>query len=415
MSFANFGIGLGAFAQGLTQGISAGKQLRDLADQNKIRSAQKEGMAAAKQARSAAIDGLIETGSGPNADNTMTVPTYKVGDQSFSDQASARKAAEGQVGGLAEFYQKVAAPKIYEQLLEVDPEKAAKWKDWNDNEQVKEGQRHWAAAIAKANAGDFDGFGQSLMKAYNTRGYFEDGTKVTKWDTMRDDQGNITGVNLTFKGPDGKEFQQSVNGAEDAYRVGSYMLSPENVFKYAWAEHQSAQKAKLESAKEDRKFQRDVFRDDRKAANQRELQTQRDNSAMERTVTGKQMDAAAKTDQFNRKVEALKTAGYSPEWINQNLPSIMGIGEFKKPADPTEVRRMLHQSRLQSDFNYGRKPQAEQQQIIDQDMKLIYGDQPQKKNPMSGGLGTGTPGARPGGNTPIIVDMKTGAMTPYSR
>lgn len=412
MSFANFGIGLGAFAQGLNQGISAGKQLRSIADQNKINRVQKEGMAEAKQARSAAIDGLIETGSGSNADNTMTVPTYKVGGQSFADQTSARKAAEGQVGGLAEFYQKVAAPKIYEKMLEIDPQKAAAWKEFNENEQVKEGQRHWAAAIAKANAGDFEGFGQSLMKAYNTRGYFDDGTKVTKWDSLKDDKGNITGVNLTFKGADGKEYTQTVNGMQDAYKIGSYMLSPENVFKYAWAERQAAQKTAAELAKEDRTFKQNVYRDDRKAAHASELQTQRDNSAMDRTVTGKQMDAATKTDQFNRKVEALKTAGYSPEWINQNMPAIMGIGEFKKPADPTEVRRMFHQARIQSDYSYGRKTQAEQSAILDNDMKLIYGDQPQKKNAMSGGLGA--PAVKPG-QGPMILDMKSGTVSPYGR
>jgi len=414
MSFANFGIGIGAFAQGLSSGIDTGAKLHGLMQQGKLRKAREAGMADAKAARQSAIDGLVKVGSTSNAGNTATVPTYKVGDQSYADEASARKAAEGQVGSLDEFYTKVAAPKIYEEYLAIDPEKAEAWKAWNEAKQVKQGQRLWASAVMKANMGDFDGFGKELVKAYNTRGYFDDGTQVKDWKTLKDDKGNITGAQLTFKGPDGKEFTQVINGMEDAYRLGAFMLSPENVFNTGWAEIQAAKKAQLEMAKEDRKFQRDVYRDDRKAANQSALQSQRDDAALERTVTGKQMDAANKSSAVNQKVELLKRNGFSDDWIAQNLPAILGIGEYKKAISPDDARLRLHEGRIKNDYSYARKSQAEQRAIIEQDMQMIYGSQPQQRsNPLSGGISG--QGARPTGRVPMIYDTTTGKTVPYSR
>jgi len=414
MSFANFGIGIGALAQGLSSGIDTGAKLHGLMQQGKLRKAREAGMADAKTARQSAIDGLVQVGSTSNADNTMTMPTFNVGDQSYSDEASARKAAEGQVGSLDEFYIKVAAPKIYEEYLAIDPEKAEAWKAWNDAKEVKQGQKLWASAVMKANMGDFDGFGKDLVKAYNSRGYFDDGTQVKDWKTLKDDKGNITGAQLTFKGPDGKEYSQVINGMEDAYRMGAFMLSPENVFNTGWAEIQAAKKAQLEMAKEDRKFQRDVYRDDRKAANQSALQSQRDDAALERTVTGKQMDAANKSSAVNQKVELLKRNGFSDDWIAQNLPAILGIGEYKKAISPDDARLRLHEGRIKNDYSYARKSQAEQRAIIEQDMQMIYGSQPQQRsNPLSGGISG--QGARPTGRVPMIYDTTTGKTVPYSR
>lgn len=410
MSFANFGIGLGAFAQGLTNGMQLGRQVRDARNDNKMRKAREQGMADAKAARSSAIDSLIQTGSAPNADNTMTVPTYQVGGQSFADEGSARKAAEGKVGSLDDYYQRVAAPKIYEQYLEIDPEKAEAWRAWNEQKQVKAGQRHWAQAVMKANMGDFDGFGQELVKAYNTRGYFEDGTEVKDWKTLKDDKGNITGAQLTFKGPDGKEFSQVINGMDDAYRVGAFMMSPENVFNTGWSEIQAAKKAQIEMAKEDRKFQRDVALEDRRESGRVSRQQSQNDAALERTVIGKQMDSANKTAAVDAKVAALKKAGYSDAFINEALPAMLGIGEYKKAAAPEEVRRMLHQARLSSDYNYARKSPQEQAAVIEQDMQLINGPQ-QRRNPMAGGMQS----QAPAGRGPMILDTQTGQLVPYGR
>lgn len=413
MSFANFGIGLNAFAEGLNTGVNTGYKLRQVSDENKMRKVRQEGMAEAKGARQSAIDKMVQVGSAPSADGQSTMPTYNVDGQSYGDQDSARKAAEGKVGSLDEFYTKVAAPKIYEQYLEIDPEKAEAWKTWNDAKQVKAGQKLWADAVMKANMGDFEGFGKSLVKAYNTRGYFDDGTQVKDWKTLKDDKGNITGAQLTFKGPDGKEYNQVINGMEDAYRVGAFMLSPENVFNTGWNEIQSAKKAQIEMAKEGYKQGNRLQVEGVRQQGRQAIQSQRDDAAMERTVTGKQMDAAGKTAAVDAKTAALKKAGYSDTFINEALPAMLGIGEYKKAAAPEEVRRMLHQARLSADYNYSRKTPQEQASIIEQDMQLINGPAKQQRNPMSGGISG--QGPAPAGRGPMILDTKTGQMVPYGR
>ena len=416
MSFANFGIGIGAFAQGLNQGMETGAKLRGAYNDIKMANAREKGMEEAKAARQSAIDSLVKVGSTANADNTMTMPAYNVGDQSYGDETSARKAAEGQVGSLDEFFQKVAVPKIYEQYMEIDPEKAETWMRWNEEKQVRQGQKYWSQAIGRANAGDFDGFGKYLVKAYNTRGYFDDGTEVKDWKTIKDDKGNITGAQLTFKGPDGKEFTQVVNGMEDAYRLGAFMLSPENVFNTGWSEIQAAKKAQLDMVNEDMKFRRNVALEDRKEVGRVNRQQMQNDAAMERTVTSRQMDAANKTAAVDAKVAALKKAGYPDAFINEALPAMLGIGEYKKAAAPEEVRRMLHQARLSADYNYSRKTPQEQAAIIEQDMQLINGPAQERRNPMSGGIPAQQGGARPApGRGPVILDTATGKMVPYSR
>lgn len=416
MSFANFGIGIGAFAQGLNQGMETGAKLRGAYNDIKMANAREKGMEEAKAARQSAIDSLVKVGSTANADNTMTMPAYNVGDQSYGDETRARKAAEGQVGSLDEFYQKVAVPKIYEQYLEIDPEKAEVWRNWNEQKQVQQGQNYWSKALALANAGDFDGFGKNIVKAYNTRGYFDDGTQVKDWKTLKDADGNITGAQLTFKGPDGKEYSQVINGMEDAYRMGAFMLSPENVFNTGLSEIQAAKKAQLDMAKEDMKFRRNVALEDRKEVGRVNRQQVQNDAAMERTVTSKQMEAANKTAAVDAKVAALKKAGYPDAFINEALPAMLGIGEYKKAAAPEEVRRMLHQARLSADYNYSRKTPQEQAAIIEQDMQLISGPTQERRNPMSGGIPAQQGGARPApGRGPTILDTQTGQLVPYQR
>lgn len=409
MSF-NLGAGLAGLANGISQGLTLGTQIKGLYKQGQMESAQREGLQAAKDARTSAINNLVRTGSANSADNSMTVPTYSVGDQQFSDQASATKAAESQVGSLEDFYQKVAAPKIYEQYLEIDPEKAQAWKDWNDNQQVKTAQKHWAQAITKANMGDFDGFGKSLVKAYNTRGYLDDGTEVTDWKTLKDGDGNVTGAMLTFKGPDGKEFSQAVNGMEDAYRMGVQLLAPDQVFNLGWQEIQAAKKAQIAAGQESIKQRGRVQLEGLRQQGRQAVQTQRDSAAMDRVQTKAQLDEAAAGRKADAKVQALRKAGYSEDFIKQSMPAILGLGDYKKAAAPEEVRRMLHQARL-GDFSYQRKSPEEQAKIIEQDMTLI-GGAGATANPMSRGMqGQGAPAA----GAPMIYDTQTGQMVPYQR
>lgn len=424
---SNFGIGLAGLATGLNQGLDLGLKIKGIMKQNELEGARQDGIAAAKDARSADVAKLVQSGIGgaANADNTMTVPTFNVDGKSYGDEASATDAASKskQIGSMEEYFQKVASPKIYERYLEIDPEQAAAWKDWSDKQDVKTGMKHWANAVQSAGRGDFEGFGQNLVKAYNTHGYSQDGMEVKDWKTLKDKNGDIVGAQLTFKGPDGKETSQVFNGMEDVYRMGSTFLAPDKQFELGWSEIQQARKAQVANAqlgiRQQNALQMEGIRqqgrqqlEGSRQQAQQQLQTQRDNAAMDRTQTQAQLKDAQANRTANAKVAALKAAGYDDAFIKQNMPAILGIGEFKKPAAPEEVRRMLHQARL-SDFQYQRKSPAEQAAVIDQDMKLIQGGAQQQRNPLSSGITP--PAGRPAGNAPMILDTKTGQMVPYQR
>lgn len=417
MSFANFGIGLGALAQGLNTGIDAGTKLKGIMDQNQIRKAHKEGMAKAKDQRQSAIDELVQVGAAPNADNTMTMPTYEVEGQSFGDEESARKAAESKVGTVTDYFYQNEAPRIAELYMEQgDLQKAETWNKWIKDKNVQKGFEYGVRAYQAASLGDDEGAIKSMIKMYNHPGYFEDGRKATGYEPIKGEGGETVGYAITVEDDKGNKNILNVERGQGMLQAIAPFVDPKTVYDQGWSEINAMNKAKLEMAKEDMKFRRNVALEDRKEVGRVNRQQMQNDAAMERTVTSKQMDAANKTAAVDAKVAALKKAGYPDAFINEALPAMLGIGEYKKAAAPEEVSRMLHQARLSADYNYSRKTPQEQAAIIEQDMQLINGPAQERRNPMSGGIPAQQGGARPApGRGPTILDTRTGQLVPYQR
>lgn len=410
------GYGILGLAKGISAGVQLGTQLRGVMDQNEVRSVMADGIDQAKAKRETAITDSIQVGDAPNADNTMTVPTYKVGDQSYGDQGAARKAAEGKVGSMDDFYVRDVVPKIAETYMKQGNIQAAEqWNSWAEQKSTQTGMRHWTKALRAGQMGDFKAYADNMVKAYNTPGYYDDGLEADSYDLVKDKEGNTTGLTLNLKNKQtGEKFSQTIQGQEDMVRMGIGLLDPANAFKTTQAQVQAAQAQRAKAAEGDLKFKRDVYRDDRRGQRQAEADDRRANSAMDRLVTGKQIDAANKTAAVDAKANALRKAGYSDDFIKQSMPALLGLGDYKKAAPPEEVRRMLHQARL-SDFNYTRKTPEEQAAIINQDLQLINGA---GGNPMAGGLaapGAKSQAAPAARGAPMIYDNQTGEMVPYKR
>lgn len=420
MSFANFGLGVAGLVQGINSGLDTGVKIKGLINQNRLETTRRDAMNAAQQARSNDVNKAISVGAGANADNTMTVPTYAVEGKTYGTQEEARGAAEKTVGDLAEYYTKVAAPKVYQTLLEIDPEKAMAWQDWTEQQTTKQGMKHWANAVRAAGMGDFEGFGKNLMKAYNTHGYSQDGVEATNWKTLKDDNGDITGAELTFKTRDGKEMTQTFNGTEDLMRTGSQFLSPEQQFNVGWSEIQSARKLAAENAQKIQGYQLQAALADRRAdanfQNQSALTSMREDRADARAQA--RIDAAdrrgAKSNATQAKVDIVREY-YGDDFVKQNLPSILGM-KAGKTQDAQALRLKLHQARMQ-DYTYQTADKNTREKILDDDMALI-GSQAQSANPLSGGITP--PAARPTGpantgRTTYIIDNETGERIPYTR
>lgn len=252
MSFANFGIGLGAFSQGFAGGVQTGAALRGMKDQGDIRKAAQKGIEGAQQSREKEISGRIEQTGMDGQQGFMGEMTtgYKVGDKSFGNPEEARGQAEKGAGSVMDYFMRDAAPKIGEMYMaQGNPEKAQEWENFIQQRNTQTGMRHWASAMRSAQMGDMDGFATALEQAYNTPGYMDDGIRA-KGHKINDDGS----IEMTFD-RDGKEFTQTFAGSEDIVQAGIGLLSPQAAFEIHQAQAQSAAEARAKSAQGDREHQ----------------------------------------------------------------------------------------------------------------------------------------------------------------
>ena len=269
MSFANFGIGLGAFAQGIGNGLKLGREIRDVRDENKVRRATQEGLAGARSQRDRDVNSRIERLGldGQQGFMGQTTTGYKVGDKTFGSEQEARSEAEKGVGTVMDYFMSSAAPKIGETYISQGrPELAQQWGEWVQNTNSQRGIQHWARALRSGQMGDMDGFASALADAYNSPGYMDDGVSV-KGNTILDDGG----IEMTFE-RDGKEFTQRFDGSEDLVQAGIGLLSPQAAFEASLKQTQAAAEARNKAAQDQNKFQRDVQMEGFKQQGRQELE-----------------------------------------------------------------------------------------------------------------------------------------------
>lgn len=411
---------------GLAQGIQIGNSLVDAyyrGQENKERAEVKnvmaEGLAGAKQSQADAIAANSQVGSKANADNTMTMPTFDdTNGNSYANAEDQAKAAKKNAPSIDDFYMRDVVPKIKETYLaQGNAEGADAWDKWSQEKTAQTGMKHWTQALRAAQMGDFKSYADNMVKAYNTPGYYDDGLHADGYDLVKDKDGNTTGLTLKMKNKDtGESFAQTIHGQDDMVQAGIGLLDPANAFKTTMAQVTARQAASAKANLEVAKTENGMIRDNNKAA-----VTAKANSALEDQKAGnkegqirltKQLDSENSNSAVTQKVKLLESAGYDKEFIKAALPQILGVGQYKKPADPQEVRRMLHQARL-NDFNYSRKSPQEQAKQIEQDLQLISGGGGGQSNPLTAGLPGAQASATPAKGSPMIYDTKTGQMLPY--
>lgn len=413
---------------GLAQGIQIGNQLVDAyyrgqenKDRAEVKNVMAEGLAGAKQSRADDIQANSQVGSKANASDTMTMPTFDdTKGNSYADAEAQKKGAERNAPSVDDFYMRDVAPKIKETYLAQGNQQGADaWDKWTQDKEAQAGMKHWTQALRAGQMGDFKSYADNMVKAYNTPGYYDDGLHAEGYDLVKDKDGNTTGLTLKMKNKEtGESFAQTIHGQDDMVQAGIGLLDPANAFKTTMARVTAADAANAKAGLEVAKTNNGMIRDNNKVAVQTQaksqLENQRSGNDLYQMREGKQLDRQNASAAVDNKMALLQKAGYDQEFIKSALPQILGIGQYKKPADPQEVRRMLFQARL-SDFNFSRKKPAEQAAQIEQDLQLINGGQ-QSANPMATGLPGGQPqaSAQPAANkTPMILDTKTGQMLPY--
>lgn len=102
-------------------------------------------------------------------------------------------------------------------------------------------------------------------------------------------------------------------------------------------------------------------------------------------------------------IELLRQAGYSDAFINGVMPQLLGVdqsGPYRKGPSPEELMMMAHRDRMQNDMRYARLSPQEQDAIIRTDMQRLLAGAEELRREMQARSGQqGQPPAQ-GGATP---------------
>ncbi|AXF51454.1 virion structural protein [Erwinia phage Pavtok] len=318
---ADFGIGLGAFLNGVSNGAKVYSDIQDAKSKQKLRNAQ---MAEFDQSQ-------------------QDKQQYR--QMSQQGMADAKANTDGQIDSVMNYYMENTAPKLQQHWMATgDVTKAEAFGKWIQDSNVQSGMRHSAGMMRAAMTGDADGFAKNLVAAYNQPGYFDDGYEATAAKVVRDDKGNAAGMEIKLRNQQtGEETTHNFNSMEDVYKLARSFGSPESVFNQGMSELKAANDARSQMAKEGRDWNRTVATKQldhgytvQDKATDREFQLERDNNSSqlrraEEAAKLKTGAGSSKVRDAQATISMLKENGWSDADVKSNLPSILGIENRSRP------------------------------------------------------------------------------------
>ena len=343
------GIGLGAFADGFLRGVGTGRQLKGIRDERELETIRKEGLGEARAQRDAAID-----------QNIMTLPDaegapeqYQVGDQTFTDQNKAREVAGQSVGSTLEFWMNGPADRYYESLVEKGLfDRADAFTGFRDRKRGKAALKGWGQTMASLQVGDFDAAGKHFGNYYSK--YIDPNMEYLGHDvTKSGDQ--VTGLVVRGKNKETGQTVEMPLTREDMIQY-ALQLNPQTLFERELQQMDTVDKARLSDAADARKYQR------------------QQQGRIDLEVIKGQIRDANERAKFDRNIQVLQRAGYDQAFINSVIPSLIGAdtsGPYRKGRSPEETVTMLHEKRLENDYEYNRMSQEERREAILNDMQMI--------------------------------------------
>lgn len=319
---------------------------------------------------------------------------FSVGNQQFDTREDAMKAAEKQVGSIEDYQTKTIFPKMQQFYMEQgDVATAQKYADFAESQRGKAAIKAHSQALGQLMFGGDVDKGIKLLGNYYNK-FIDDGVDFVGGKANAD--GTYT---VTTKSKDGQTNEIQVDKKQIMAMAMAY--DPSKLVQMGMDQVKTEDAARAEIAKENRA----EAKDNRKAKRDQ-------NYAIEKMSIEKQLDAANASTKVKRevgaKVDFLRSAGYSDAFINEALPGIIGIGDYKKKTSPEEARRLAFSDRMKNDLTFARKTPEQQQQILDQDMKLISGGVDPKTAPASPAA-QGLPAPQKQGGVPVW-DSKTGKI-----
>lgn len=228
------------------------QQREDWKRQNTLRGAQQSAYDTGVAAREDDINRDIQPieAAGPTPEG-KGLPAWKVGEKTFTDQQQARASAEKQANSVFSYISGKHVDDVVQTAMQAGNTEFAKlYPTWIKSEQVQAGARHFADAIGSYAAGDIPGFLDSVQRAYNARGYFDDGGKIEVTNVKKDAAGKIIGADIVHTDAAGKTSTEAGMSLEDMYRAATNFLAPDKVLEHGFAAVKGKDAADAEVAKD---------------------------------------------------------------------------------------------------------------------------------------------------------------------
>lgn len=331
------------------------------------------------------------------------IKRFRVGDQGFDTREQALAAAGKKAPSVTDYFLKTGVPKMQEwYIANGDIENAERLGQYIESKRGQAAVKQFGKAMQKLMfTNDVNGGVKALGDYYND--HIDDGVDFTKGEVGPDGKINITVKNKA----NGTESQMSLSKSE-LVRMGM-AHDPAQLFKMGLAQVEAQEKTAAEIAKERRQEAAEIRKEGR--ADQREIAKEGRAEVRDIAKEGRASDTrmkekaaevkldASKPGETGRKIRDLREFGWSDERIGQFLDK---DGEFKKTTNPTERRALVVSDLTKNNPRFANAKPEEQEKLVNQQMKLIYGEQ------------SSTPAAKGGGSTPgssgFVRDKVTGKI-----
>lgn len=320
MNIANIGIGLGSLTDGFIKGLSLGKQLKDVRQENELERIRREGLSQAEQQREQDISKLIQEISLPS--DAGPTRGFQVGDTTFTDQTAARKAAERLVDSTVDYFYRDYAPKIRETLIgQGKVDEAIKWDEMISNQRGRRAVKAWSSLWMNFNAGNYDKAIQGFGKYYSS--YVDPSISVKSYEIVESEAGPIAKLKLHDKDT-GTDFEMELDRSSFTQLALAY--NPADLARSAIEQESAASRARAKDALEERKFNREQMGKERLELLKAQLKSQYGegaaNAAMRAYRAGRPPEDAI-TDIFRELRSDMTNRRFSDDELMQRARAIV--------------------------------------------------------------------------------------------
>lgn len=328
---SNFGIGLGSFLSGVTQGAQAYQGIKNMQSQAKLNDikVKKAEQEYAEDQRNSDIQAEVE----------------KIGQVGLSEAQT--KYGEDNKKVL-DYYYTNTIPKQQQHLIAAGKVEAADMLGkFMETKQAKQLTEASANAIRIASNGDYQGLGPAIENILNvSNGVFGTGDsyKFKAVTELKDGNGVATGgAKIDFIDSSGKEQSISFNNQNELISFIRNNAMPDKVVEYAYDQQKQAQAVRAKQLEDERDWNQEktklaiqqgygIQRDNNQSANR---QTEQKSAALIKSQLGQDSNGNStenkKVANAQAMISFLKSQGASDEYIQANMASIVGITSQQRP------------------------------------------------------------------------------------